>query len=119
MGPWALRSWKRAFSWDQLKLSCWGTGRNEEEWGLPGASGAAEGLAITSTSVGHSWVIEPEVAWRSHMGSLHACAGALGRSRRPSALPSLALTRVTNTARCKAGTRLKQVREVKAERREC
>lgn len=118
--PWGLRSWRRASSWSQgqLKLSRWGTGRNQEEWGLPDALGTAEGLAITRTSVGHPWVTEPEVAG-CHMGSLHARARALGRSRRPPALPSPALTRVTNTARCRAGTRLKQVREVKTERREC
>ena len=94
------------------------TGRNQAEQGLPDASGTAEGPAATSASVGHPRVTKPEVLG-CHMGCLHARAGASGRSRRPPALPSLALTGVTKAARCRAGTRLKQVREVKAERREC
>lgn len=111
---------RRVCSWDQgqLKLTCRGTGRSQAEQGSPDASGTVEGQAVTSASVGHPQVTEPRVAG-CHAGSSPARAGARGRSGRPPALPALALAGVTNEARRRAGTRLKQVREVEAERREC
>lgn len=78
------------------------------ERGSPDASGPVEGPAITSASVGHPRVTESKVAG-CHMGPPHACVGAWGSSGRPPALPSLALTVVTNVAKHRAGTRLKQV----------